>query len=323
MTRQPPSKLMSATEAVAEFVHHGDITYIGFGGTFIPFALGYEVLRQRKGGLDIVGGTPGTHLQQLLFHAGVANRTRSGAIVGLRGSLGKGRTWQLIEEGKLQIEDYSNQTLTLMFMAAAMGMPFITTRSFLGTDFLKDEYINHPRGFLGSDKLKVIADPFTGQPVVALPALKPGVALWHAQRADLHGNAQAWGAFADAQWGVRAAERVIISAEEIVPTEVIRSDPNRTFITGAKVSAVVHEPFGAFPGDLPGYYSQDATMNRLPPGGFDEYLDEWVYGLNNHQEFMQHYVEKFGFMWLRGFLPQTRLQPMGTVDYGFRAIHAS
>ena len=323
MADQGRSKVMSAAEAVTQFVQNNDILYIGFGASFVPHALGYEVLRQRKTGLDVVGGTPGTQLQQLLFHSGCANRTRSGAIAGMRGSSGPGRTWEVASRGDLLFEDYSNQTLTLMFMAGALGIPFIPTRSFLGTDFLKDDHIHHPRGFLGDEKLRVMADPFTDSPVVALPALRPGVALWHAPRADEQGNVQAWGAYADARWALWAAQRVVISVEEIVPTAVVRSDPNRTILTilpGSKVSAIVHEPYGGFPGALPGYYAQDATMVRLPQDQFDEYLAEWVYGCPNHQAFMQRYVEKFGFQWLQSFIPKTKAQPIGAVDYGYRAI---
>lgn len=313
---------MSASEAVAEFVHDGDILYIGHGNCYSPHALVYELLRQRKRRLDLVGGTPGTQLQQLLFHTGCADRTRTGSLAGLRGSGGQSRVWELVERGDLRFDDYSNQTLGLMFMAAALGIPFIPTRSFLGTDFLKDEYINHPRGFLGHDKLRVIEDPFTGQPLVALPALRPNVALWHAQRADEEGNIQAWGAYADARWALWAAERVVVSVEEIVPTEVVRSDPNRTILPGARVSALVHEPFGCFPGELPGYYNQDAALVRLGAGTLDEYLDEWIFGRANHQEFLGHYVENFGYHRLQGLLPRRKVQPVGTVDYGFRAIAA-
>ncbi len=322
MRQEHPSKVMSAAEAVAEFVHDGDILYYGHGNCYIPHALVYEAIRQRKSRLDIVGGTPGTQLQQLLFHAGCADRTRTGSLSGLRGSGGQSRVWELVEQGKLRFDDYSNQTLALMFMAAALGIPFIPTRAFLGTDFLKDEYINHPRGFLGQDKLRLIADPFTGQPVVALPALRPNVALWHAQRADEEGNIQAWGAYADGRWGIWAAERVVISVEEIVPTEVVRSDPNRTILPAYKVSAVVHEPFGSFPGELPGYYNQDPALVRLGAGRLDDYLAEWVYGRSDHQDFMEHYVERFGYHRLRGLLPRRRVQPTGSVDYGVRAIAA-
>lgn len=323
MPQRRRNKLMTAAEAVAEFVHDGDIIFFGYGGSYCPYALGYEVIRQHKTGLDIVGGTPGPQLQQLMFHTGVADRTRSAAIVGMLGAQGPGRVWQLVEEGKVRFEDYTNQTTTLMFMAAALGIPFIPTRSLLGTDFIKDEYVEQAHGFLGKDKLRVIEDPFSGRPVVALPALKPGVMLWHVQRADEEGNCQAWGAYGDAKWALWAAERVVISAEEIVPTSAIRSDPNRTILPGMKVSAVVREPFGGFPGELPGYYTSDAGMNRMSHDAFDDYLAEWVYGCPDHKAFMQHYVEKFGFQWLQGFLPKGKAHPHLAVDYGIRPIVGS
>lgn len=318
MGKRPRSKLMSTTEAVADYVQDGDSIWLGFGSSPVPHALGNEVIRQRKTGLDIVGGTPGLPLQQFMFHTGVATRSRTSVLAGVRDGRNPGRTWDLANEGAFHFEDYTNQTVAMMLMAGALGIPFIPTRSMLGTDFLKDENINHPRGFLKDKKLKVMDDPFTGQPVVLLPAIRPGVAIWHVQRADAQGNAQAWGVIADAKWALWASERVIISAEEIVPTEVIRSDPNRTIIPGAKVSAVVHEPYGGFPGELTGYYMQDPLFGRVPQAGYDAYLDEWVYSLSSHQEYIAHYVEKFGFAHFQGFLPKRKAQPIGTVDYAFR-----
>ena len=313
---------MSAKEAVAEFVHDGDIVYLGFGASFCPFALAYELIRQGKKDLDLVGGTPQPQLQQLLFASGLATRTRSGAITGIRGPK-PGRIWDLAEQGAFQFEDYSNLTCTLMLMAGALGMPFIPTQSFLGTDFLKQENLHHKHGFLGDGKLRVIEDPYSGKPVVALPALKPGVALWHAQRADEYGNVQSWGMYADARWGLWAAERVVVSVEEIVPTEVVRSDPNRTIIPGPRVSAVVHQPYGGFPGEMPGHYMQDGAMLRLSPDAVPQYLAEWVYGCADHDEFLQRYVEKYGFLWFQGFLPKHKQQPIGSVDYGYRGVHGS
>jgi len=313
---------MSAKEAIAEFVHDGDIIYLGFGATFCSFALAYEIIRQGKKDLDLIGGTPQPQLQQLLFYSGVCTRTRSGAITGIRGAK-PGRIWEMAEEGAFQFEDYSNLTCTLMMMAGALGMPFFPTRSILGTDFLKEENIHHRHGYLGDEKLRVISDPYTGRPVVALPAVKPGIAIWHAQRADEYGNVQAWGMYADARWGLWAAERVVVTAEEIVPTTVIRSDPNRTILPGPRVSAVVHQPYGGFPGELPGFYMQDGGMLRLSLNAVPDYLAEWVYGCADHDEFLQRYVEKFGFHWFQGFFPKNKQQPIGTVDYGYRAVHDS
>ena len=316
------SKLMTAREAVKEFVHDGDIIYFGFGSTFCPHAIGYEVIRQGRKDLEIIGGTPGS-LQHLMIHTGVATRARAGGGMAMREGSGPGRAWDLAEEGKFRFEDYTNLSTTLMLMAGALGIPFMPARTVLGTDFLKPENIAHAHGFLGENKLKVIQDPFSGRPLVALPAIRPGVSMYHVQRADEYGNAQAWGVYGDAKWGLWAADRVIISAEEIVPTEVVRSDPNRTLLPGKRVAAVVQQKFGCFPGELPGVHASDGSMMRFRKDTLDPYLDEWVYGLPDHDAFMQHYVEKFGYLWLEGFLPKTKAQPIGTVDYGYRAIHGS
>ena len=315
------SKLMTAKAAVAEFVHDGDILHYGFGTSFCPHALGYELIRQGKKDLDVIGGTPGGNIHQLLIHTGLSVRARVGGGMPMRDGNRPGRAWERAEEGSFHFEDYTNLSCTLMLMAGALGIPFIPARTVLGTDFLKPENIAHAHGFLGENKLKVIEDPFSGRPLVALPAVRPGVTLWHAQRADEQGNVQAWGVYGDGRWGLWAADRVIVSVEEIVPTSVVRSDPNRTILPSPRVSAIVHQPYGAFPGELPGYYASDGAVSRLRRDTIDDYLQEWVYGCADHNAFMQHYVEKFGWAWLQGFLPDQKRQPAETVDYGFRPIH--
>ena len=102
--------------------------------------------------------------------------------------------------------------------------------------------------------MRVMASPFDGTPVVALPALRPDVSCVHVQWADEEGNAAFWGGHGDVKWGLWASKRVVISAEEIVPASVLRSDPHRVTIPGFMVDAVVHMPFGAMPWGLPGYY---------------------------------------------------------------------
>ena len=187
-----------------------------------------------------------------------------------------------------------------MFLAGALGIPFIPTRTFLGTDFLSEDCITHPGGWLRDKKYQLVECPFTEEKVVLLPALNPDVAMMHAQRADVEGNVQAWGAFGDSKWALWAGKKVIVSVEEIVATEVIRSDPNRTIVPSFKVSAVVHEPFGAHPGVMTGYYDMDFSFRTETMGMYsdrascDRFLDEWVYGVQNRREYIEHYIQKLG-----------------------------
>lgn len=128
------SKLMSAGEAIGKFVSDGDVVYAGY--TMMPEALYHEILRQRKKNLTIVGASIPMGAA-LLYITGCATRTIAGYIGGIvRGTL----VAELMERGELEYEDYSNQSMTLMFLAGALGIPFIPTRTFLGTDFLNGEH---------------------------------------------------------------------------------------------------------------------------------------------------------------------------------------
>ena len=141
-----------------------------------------------------------------------------------------------------------------------------------------------------------IESPYGGEIVYAVPPLNPDVAIVHAQRADADGDAQIWGLLGCQKEAAFAADRVIVVVEELVDEAVIRRDPNRTVIPGLIVDAVVVEPKACHPSYAQGYYDRD---NRFyldwdaiarEPASLDQWLDEWVYGLGSHAE----YVEKLG-----------------------------
>jgi len=313
----PRNKCMSAEEAISQFVSDGDITYIGYNN--LPQALCHEIIRQQKKNLTLVGASV-QELAAPLYITGCATRTLTGYI---GGAVGGTLVTELMDTGQLQFEDYSNQALTMMFLAGALGIPFIPTLVFLGTDFLSEKCINHPGGWLKEQKYKVSQCPFTGEQVVLLPALKPDVALMAAQRADEEGNIQVWGPLGDSKWALWAAKKVIVSVEEIVPTEVIRSDPNRTIVPSFKVSAVIHEPFGAHPWPMTGYYDIDLGFRAGAVNlysdieAFRKFIDEWVYGVKNRREYLEHYVDRFGYGALQAIMAKPPIQPTGTISYGY------
>jgi glutaconate CoA-transferase subunit A len=310
------SKLMSEEEAVRRFVDDGDVVYAGY--TTIAFGLCHEIIRQRKRGLEIVGGSVGGQ-GSLLFLSGCADRTRTGYI---GGALRPGAIQEMMDEGTLRFEDYSNQAIALMLMAGALGIPFIPTRSFLGSDYLRPEYVDHPGGFLGQQKWAVTQSPFDGQPVVLLPALRPDVAVLQAQRADEEGNVQMWGHLGDARWAFWAARKVIVSVEEIVPAETIRSDPSRTVVPGFRVSAVVHMPYGAHPSSLTGFYDADyAFQARVMAGvgqnraAYEAFAAEWIDGAPDRAAYVRHYRDRFGAAALERIAARAGVTPRAEVRY--------
>jgi glutaconate CoA-transferase subunit A len=133
---------------------------------------------------------------------------------------------------------------------------------------------------------------------MTVPALNPDVAIVHVQRADKNGNAHLWGIVGEQKEVAFAAKKVILTAEEIVPESVIRSDPNRTMIPGFIVSAVCHVPYAAHPSYAQGYYDRDNQFYMdwdkisADPALTQQYLDEWVFGVKDRAEYWQKLGEE-------------------------------
>jgi acyl CoA:acetate/3-ketoacid CoA transferase alpha subunit len=232
-------RLVSAREAVERYVADGD--YLVYDCNYFqrgPSTLLREVIRQGRKDLWICGKFSYVDVG-LLAGAGCASKADCGFF------------WpgaavdNAVKDGRLQAFEYSNVVMTLRLQAGAMGLPFLPVRSFAGTD-----------GFDLSGA-KLVEDPYTGKPITLVPALNPDVALVHVQQADIYGNARVFGTGIAHEESALASKKVIISAEEIVDTEEIRRDPGRTSIPYYAVDAVVHAPFGAWPGNCAGYYGSD------------------------------------------------------------------
>lgn len=311
-------KLMSEAEAVRRFVADGDTVYAGYVAG--SFGLVHEIIRQGRRGLELVGASVGVQ-GNLLIPAGCVDRVRTGY---LGAALRPGVAQEMIAAGELRVEDYSNQSIALMLMAGALGLPFIPTRSFLGTDYLAPEFADHTAAIPGYRKFAQIDSPFDGRPVALLPAIRPDVAILHAQRADEEGNTQVWGHQGDARWGYWAAKKLIVSAEAIVPRETIAADPSRTVVPGFRVSAVVHMPLGGHPGGLAGHYDYDyafqaRTMNRITRSreGWQAFADEWVYGVPDRAGYVAQYREVFGDAALDFIRPDAGPHPAPGVSYEY------
>jgi glutaconate CoA-transferase subunit A len=147
--------------------------------------------------------------------------------------------------------------------------------------------------------------------------LNPDIAIIQVQRADAFGNAQIWGLMGVQREAAFASKKVIIVAEELVDSSVIRRDPNRTLIPGMIVDAVVIEPFAAHPSYALGYYDRDnqfyvewAKISK-ERASLEKYLEEWVYGVSGRKE----YMEKLGPEYVNRLKATER--PSGSVSYGY------
>jgi glutaconate CoA-transferase subunit A len=270
-------KLMSEKDAVERFVQDGD--YIVYECDYLhrgPSNLIREVIRQRK--KDLWLGGKFTYVDATLLAGG-------GCIS--KADVGFFFTGPLIQkmerEGVLKLYEYSNTVMTNRIMAGAMGLPFIAVRSLGGTD-----------GFNHSGA-KLISDPYTHKPIAIVPALNPDVALIKVHQADIFGNARVFGTGISHAEAALASKKVILSVEEIIGTDEIRRDPGRTTIPYYVVDAVVHRPYGSYPGEMQGVYASDTehvmeVMTGTVQGPVDSYLQKWVYNCSSDSEMLDRLV---------------------------------
>ncbi len=278
------SKLMTMRDAIAHHVPSGSMVLLGAQlEPMIPFAAGHEMIRQGRRDLTLVGPISDILFDQMIG-AGCVSRVMAAWVGNV--SAGVGYCFRrAVERGiprRIETVDYSNFTLALALHSAAMGVPFMPTYSTLGSDLLKK-----------NGNLREFSSPVSEEKLVAVRALRPDVAILHVQRADAQGNAHLWGSLGVAIDGARAARKVVLVAEEIVEPGVIASDPNRTLVPGLLVSAVVHEPGGAHPSPVQGFYGRDHAFfaeyhdqtRRLED--FEDWLERWVLNLPDRRAYMQ------------------------------------
>jgi glutaconate CoA-transferase, subunit A len=297
------TKLCSLSEAVQSYVRDGDLVYAAGFTHLIPFAAGHEIIRQGRKELTLARATPDLIYDQMVA-AGCARKV----IFSYMGNPGVGSLRMVrseIEAGRLEWEEYSHFGMISRLQAGASGLPFMPMNLTAAID-LERSNPNYQR----------VQDPYSGREVVVVPPLLPDVAIVHVQRCDASGNAQIWGIIGEQKEAAFAAKRVILTAEEIVDEEIIRSDPNRTLIPAFKVDAVCHVPFCAHPSYTQGYYDRDNTFYlnwdkvSESPEQVQAYLDEWVYSIADRAA----YVEKLGFEVLERLHVHSR--PSSPVDYG-------
>ena len=276
------SKVQSLEAAIATHVRDGMSIALGCGlESLIPFAASHEIIRQRRKDLTLIGPISDVQFDQLIG-AGSVRKIQASWVGNVAAGLGHNFR-RAAEHGQpvpLEIEEHSNFTIGLALQAAAMGLPFLPTRSIKGSDIANEPHFAR------------VHCPFTGEELVAVRAIRPDLAILHVQRADDQGNAHLWGNYGVIREAAMAAGKVILTCEELVDHEVILGDPNRTLIPGFIVSSVVHEPNGSYPSPIQGYARRDddfyfeyhsATRSAE---GFQRWLEKYVYGVKNHREFL-------------------------------------
>jgi glutaconate CoA-transferase, subunit A len=302
------SKVLSLAEALRRHVADGAAVALGTAlECMIPFAAAHELIRQRRRDLTLVGPISDVCFDQLIA-AGCVRRVVAAWVGNVQHGSGYGFR-RALEQGiphLLEMEDHSNFTIALALEAAALGVPYLPTRTLLGSDVLA----RNPR-------LRPAACPFTGDPLVLVAALVPDVAILQVQRADADGNCHAWGPTGVSAAAGKASRGVIVICEELVDPEVIRSDPGRLLVPGFRVDAVVHLPWGAHPSPVQGHYNRDHAVyaeyhqRSATVEAAEAWLREWVLEVPDHAA----YLAKLGRGRLDGLRPKaSRLA--APVDYG-------
>lgn len=263
------SKVATLGEMVRNHVRDGDVLFVGGFGQNVPFAIGAEIIRQKRRELTLCR-TGADILFDLLIAAGVVRKV----VVGWIGNPGIGLNHaftRALREGKIEIEESSNFTILLRLMAGALGVPFMPTRTLTAGDI--------PKRLSDARPMRC---PFTDERLTAVKALKPDVAIVHAQRADPDGNLQSWGILGDTIEGVGASSRVIATVEEIVSRDTIRAAPEKTVVPGWRVAAVARVEFGAHPSYSQDYYDRDDEFYQAydhlarDAAGLEQWIDDHV-----------------------------------------------
>jgi len=276
------SKVVPMRDAIAAHVRDGDTVVIEGFTHLIGFAAAHEIIRQRRRNLTLCRLTPDVVFDQMIAAGCASKLIFSWAGNPGAGSLHAFRRAVEATPPTLSIEEYSHFGMVARFSAGAAHLPFWPLRNYQGTDL--------PRV---NPMIRSVECPYTGESIATVPPLHPDVTIVHAQRADADGNTQVWGLLGVQKEAAFASKHVIVVVEEVVPTAVIRADPNRTIIPGMIVDAVVLEPWGAHPSYAQGYYDRDNDFYvawddiSRDAARLQAYLDEWVYGVTDRAEYMR------------------------------------
>ena len=239
------AEIVGLREAISELVRDGDSVALEGFTHLIPFAAGHEIIRQERKHLTLIRMTPDLIYDQMIG-MGCADKL----VFSWGGNPGVGSLSRLrdaVEKGwpqPLDIEEHSHAGMANRYVAGASNLPFAVLRGYVGTDLPKV-----------TDTMAPITCPFTGEEFMAVPALRPDVAVIHAQQADHNGNVAIWGITGIQKEAVFCAQRSIVTVEEVVND--LEPHPHQVVLPSVAISAVSVVPCGAHPSYAHGYYPRD------------------------------------------------------------------
>lgn len=263
------------------FVWSGMVLAVGGGPLKItPMALLREVLRTGVHDLEVLVTPTGGLGVDMLIGSGVVRSVEFAQIV--LEEFGMAPNFRrMVQSGQVACKDTSCPALLSGLQAAAMGIPFIPVRGFIGSDYLRVR-----------KDFKVLKDPYSEEEILVVPPLAPDLALIHAIKGDRYGNLLLERT-EDDQLLVKAAKRVIASVEEVVDTTELKQSTEGVFIPSLYIDAIVPLPYGAHPTDCRGHYALDETHLQeyleaaQSPEGFQGYLEKYVYQTPDHEAYLE------------------------------------
>jgi len=289
------SKVMTTHEAVSRFVKDGDSVVTGNYTEALPMSLIFEIIRQRKKHLTYYSQS-GSVDAEFMVAGDCVDKMVSAFLHKFGGRKSGGSVVEKYQrEGKLLVEDYTNFTYNARLAAGAYGYSYMPV-----LPAIMDTDVFRVRGFMGDQKFGVTTCPFTGKTIPVVPAANPDVCLLHVQRADKDGNAQHWGGLGSTVHACLASKKIIVSCEEIVDYDIIKSSPHLTIVPAFRVNAVIEEPYGCHPTEIPGFRNRDSVMGSIilkayeHEDGLRSIFDEWIYNLPDRNAYMKHYIQVFG-----------------------------
>jgi glutaconate CoA-transferase subunit A len=271
--------MVTLREAVAELVRDGDTVALEGFTHLIPFAAGHEIARQRRRDLTLIRMTPDVIYDQLIGIGAAKKLVFSWAGNPGVGSLHRFR--DAVENGwprPLEIEEHSHAGMATRYVAGAAGLPFGVLRGYVGTDLPKH-----------TTTIATITCPFTAEELTAVPAIRPDVAIIHAQQADRRGNVLLWGIVGVQKEAVLGASRTVVTVEEIV--DRLEPRPYCVVLPSRVVSAVACVPSGAHPSYAEGYSRRDNSFYRRwdevarDRGVFTTWMERHVLGTADFAEY--------------------------------------
>ena len=273
---------LSLRDAMARFVHDGMTVALEGFTHLIPFAAGHELIRQRRRELTLVRMTP-----DLIYDQMIGMECATSLVFSWGGNPGVGSLHRLRDAVEnawphpLAIDEHSHAGMAVRYAAGASGLPFGMLRGYHGTGLAE----------ANSERVRSIVCPFTGERLVALPAITPDVTVLHAQQADMAGNILLRGIVGASREAAMAAKTLIVTVEQVV--ESLDAPMNAFVIPAWQVSAVSEVPGGAYPSYALGHYARDNAFYLAwdeisrSRDGFLQWIEQHVLGTADHTEFLR------------------------------------